>query len=335
MLRRAALLALWWSGAAGLAGRGKVPAAQISVKIAEEAEAEEAEEKRLWRGVPAGLHLRGGSSTRPERAAADALYGVARFANLAPPGLGVRGGGGDAEASLFGEGTGVEGTVEEKLREGMKTTVAMMRGMGSGGDEVDALEAAAAEDAASVADLLSLYLRARLAQSKELAGGDHYADAVKLVANEAVAYKAAARLPEAAYADFMEKCAIEAGFDDAAAFEADVAESSALAVKELLAVLDANGNFVARALAQVDAKLPAIESDVAEDLANGDEVAVAAGRRVLDKYRAWSEDASPLESLRVELLNQLETAEDPVAKARVAASLKPVVTNLLGPDYSA
>ena len=118
-------------------------------------------------------------------------------------------------------------------------------------------------------------------------------------------------------------------------FEADVEKSSSLAVREMLAVLSDNGNFVARALQRVDEKLPAIEADVAEDEASGDEIAVAAGRRVLEKYRAWRDDASPLESLRVELLNQLETAEDPIAKARVAASLKPVVTNLLGPDFSA
>jgi len=242
--------------------------------------------------------------------------------------LNLRGGASD---ELFG---GDEETVEEKLRGAMKQAAGMMRGVGSAGPEIDALERIAERDSAGVGELISAYLAARLAQSRELAGGDHYGAALRQLASEAMAFRASDRLPERDYAKFMAELAAEAGAESAEAFEADCRESSTLAARELLAVLGDNGNFVAKALARVEEKLPGIEADVEEDLARGDAGAVAHGRDVLKQFKAWQDDSSGLEALRRELLKQLEDAPDDEARGRLAESLRPVVTNVLGPDFS-
>lgn len=243
-------------------------------------------------------------------------------------------GGASEEEGLFGKPE--EESMESKLRKGMVTTAGMMRGMGSSGPAVDALEAAAQRDDAGVPELLELYLVARLEQSRELSasGDDQFEVAVRQVAMEAIAYKASGALPEAPYVGVMTQLATECGVSDIEAFEADMRERSAVAVKELLEVLSDNGNFVAKALSNVGARIPLVEADVAEDLAAGNTDAVAQGQEVLAKFRAWQNDSAPLESLRLELLNQMEAADDPVSKGRVAMALRPVVANILGPDFS-
>ena len=64
------------------------------------------------------------------------------------------------------------------------------------------------------------------------------------------------------------------------------------------------------------------------------DAAVAANRAQLEQLRAWQKDSAPLEKLRQELLAQLENAEDPIQRVRLAESLRPVVTNVLGDDFS-
>ena len=105
-------------------------------------------------------------------------------------------------------------------------------------------------------------------------------------------------------------------------------------VQELLEVLAEDGNFVAIALRRVEEKVPGLEADLKEDLARGDDAAVAANRAQLEQLRAWQKDSAPLEKLRQELLAQLENAEDPIQRVRLAESLRPVVTNVLGDDFS-
>ena len=77
-----------------------------------------------------------------------------------------------------------------------------------------------------------------------------------------------------------------------------------------------------------------MEADLKEDLARGDDAAVAANRAQLEQLRAWQKDSAPLEKLRQELLAQLENAEDPI-RARAWRSLRPVVTNVLATTSSA
>mmetsp|Transcript_29183 Transcript_29183/g.90285 ORF Transcript_29183/g.90285 Transcript_29183/m.90285 type:complete len:296 (-) Transcript_29183:72-959(-) len=255
------------------------------------------------------------------------------FADVA---LALRGGAGlfDDDAGDAPEG---EPTVEQKLRRAMAQAAEMMRGVGSRGAALDALEAAAARPDAPPAELIALYLDARLAQNQELKGapGDHYEVALRQLANEALAFKASTRLPDNRYASFLAKLSEEAGAASPEAYEADVRERSSLAARELLDVLSDNGNFVARALARVDERVPGIEEDLRQDLERGDELAASRGREVLDKFRAWQQDSAPLEKLRVELLKQLEDAPDPLARGRVAEALRPVVTNVLGDDFTA
>ena len=198
---------------------------------------------------------------------------------------------------------------------------------------VAALEAAASAEASSVAELLELYLVARADQALELAGSDALEVALRQVANEALAYRASTRLPVDAAARVLKTLADAAGADSAEAYEADVVSRSALAVKELLAVLADSGNFVAAALAHADEKIPAIEADVEEDLGLGNDAAVQAGRSVLEKLRSWQNDSQPLEQLRVSLLSELEDAPEH-DRPRVAAALRPVVANVLGPEFS-
>ena len=177
------------------------------------------------------------------------------------------------------------------------------------------------------------YLVARADQALELAGSDALEVALRQVANEALAYRASTRLPVDAAARVLKTLADAAGADSAEAYEADVVSRSALAVKELLAVLADSGNFVAAALAHADAKIPAIEADVEEDLGLGNDAAVQAGRSVLEKLRSWQNDSQPLEQLRVSLLSELEDAPEH-DRPRVAAALRPVVANVLGPEFS-
>ena len=62
--------------------------------------------------------------------------------------------------------------------------------------------------------------------------------------------------------------------------------------------------------------MPGLEADLKEDLARGDDAAVAANRAQLEQLRAWQKDSAPLEKLRQELLAQLENAEDPIQRVR-------------------
>ena len=70
------------------------------------------------------------------------------------------------------------------------------------------------------------------------------------------------------------------------------------------------------------------------DFGTGDDLAARRGQEVLDKFRSWKRDSEPLEKLRAELLKQLEDAPDPLARGRVAESLRPVVTNVLGEEFA-
>ena len=275
--------------------------------------------KSIWLlAVASASALRGPVPPRGARAAVD-----------------VRGGADDDDAGdLFGAADAE--SVEAKVRGGMVSAAKMMGAMrGDAGPSaaVAALEAAASAEASSVAELLELYLVARADQALELAGSDALDVALRQVANEALAYRASTRLPVDAAARVLKTLADAAGADSAEAYEADVVSRSALAVKELLAVLADSGNFVAAALAHADAKIPAIEADVEEDLGLGNDAAVQAGRSVLEKLRSWQNDSQPLEQLRVSLLSELEDAPEH-DRPRVAAALRPVVANVLGPEFS-
>ena len=229
-----------------------------------------------------------------------------------------------------------EDDVDARMRSGMQKAVAMMRGVGSEGAAIDALEALANDPSAEAPQLIKCYLDARLHQSQELKSfqGDHYLVALRQLANEALAFKASTQLSEEAYDAFLKQLADEAGFKSSAEFEKDVRDRSSLQVQELLEVLAEDGNFVAIALRRVEEKVPGLEADLKEDLARGDDAAVAANRAQLEQLRAWQKDSAPLEKLRQELLAQLENAEDPIQRVRLAESLRPVVTNVLGDDFS-
>ena len=229
-----------------------------------------------------------------------------------------------------------EDDVDARMRSGMQKAVAMMRGVGSEGAAIDALEALANDPSAEAPQLIKCYLDARLHQSQELKSfqGDHYLVALRQLANEALAFKASTQLSEEAYDAFLKQLSDEAGFKSAAEFEKDVRDRSSLQVQELLEVLAEDGNFVAIALRRVEEKVPGLEADLKEDLARGDDAAVAANRAQLEQLRAWQKDSAPLEKLRQELLAQLENAEDPIQRVRLAESLRPVVTNVLGDDFS-
>ena len=255
--------------------------------------------------------------------------------------LALRGGG---EEELFGGGD--PESVEAKLRGGLRSAAKMMRMMHADEGEgsavlrsIASLEAAAEDGSdASVGELLETYLNARVEQARaaRASGGlgeAQVADALRQVANEALAYRASTRLPADGARRVLAALAEAAGASDAAAFEAEVVERSAIAVNELLAVLADGGNFVAKALEHADERIPALERDVEEDLGLGNDANVAAGRGVIEKLRSWQNDSAPLEELRRKLLDELERAEDH-DKPRVADALRPVVQNVLGPDFS-
>lgn len=230
-----------------------------------------------------------------------------------------------------------EDDVDARMRQAMQKAVAMMRGVGSEGAAIDALEALASDPSAEAPQLIKIYLDARLHQSQELKSfqGDHYVVALRQLANEALAFKASTQLSEEAYTNYVKQLAEEAGAKNAKAFAKDVRNRSSLQVQELLEVLAEDGNFVAIALRRIERDVAGIEADLKEDLARGDETAAAQGRATLEKFRAWQQDSAPLEKLRQELLAQLENAEDPLQRVRLAESLRPVVTNVLGDDFSA
>ena len=144
--------------------------------------------------------------------------------------------------------------VDARMRSGMQKAVAMMRGVGSEGAAIDALEALANDPSAEAPQLIKCYLDARLHQSQELKSfqGDHYLVALRQLANEALAFKASTQLSEEAYDAFLKQLAEEAGFKTASEFEKDVRDRSSLQVQELLEVLAEDGNFVAIALRRVE-----------------------------------------------------------------------------------
>merc|ERR1719160_1232778 len=188
--------------------------------------------------------------------------------------LHVRGGG------IFDDEEPEEDDVDARMRSGMQKAVAMMRGVGSEGAAIDALEALANDPSAEAPQLIKCYLDARLHQSQELKSfqGDHYLVALRQLANEALAFKASTQLSEEAYDAFLKQLSDEAGFKNAQEFEKDVRDRSSLQVQELLEVLAEDGNFVAIALRRVEEKVPGLEADLKEDLARGDDAAVAANR---------------------------------------------------------
>ena len=110
-----------------------------------------------------------------------------------------------------------EDDVDARMRSGMQKAVAMMRGVGSEGAAIDALEALANDPSAEAPQLIKCYLDARLHQSQELKSfqGDHYLVALRQLANEALAFKASTQLSEEAYDAFLKQLADEAGFKSA------------------------------------------------------------------------------------------------------------------------
>ena len=174
-----------------------------------------------------------------------AIAVAARLPARWPAHLLVRGGADtldDLEAAASPTLGDLDKSAAAKRSEGFKKAVKMMPQMGGKGEAIDKLEAATANDDATEAELVELYMLARREQAKALvdpSAGDHLAQALRMIALESMEHHDGGRLPDEAHSRVMDLIAEDLSFSSRAEFEADLAAKSDENAEQMLTMLKA------------------------------------------------------------------------------------------------